>query len=100
MNAEFSIEIRALREQLKKLNSAIDTFEPYSKDFIKNTQDSLEGFNSDFVSEVKWTLDSMSDTKAPELIKDLKSYSQMVEKAVEAFDEVDQAYAKEAERIG
>ena len=42
----------------------------------------------------------MSDTKAPELIKDLKSYSQMVEKAVEAFDEVDQAYAKEAERIG
>ena len=49
MSNELKIDLEGISNQQKKLREAIETFAPYSTDFIKNTKDSLNGFNSDFI---------------------------------------------------
>lgn len=99
MSNELKIDLEGISNQQKKLREAIETFAPYSTDFIKNTKDSLNGFNSDFISQIKETLDCMSDTKAPELVDDLNAYSELIEKAIEDFKKLDETYAQEAGRM-
>lgn len=94
MSEDLKLDIKGLQSEIKKLDDAIKVFEPYSKKFIKNTQESFQGFNSDFICKMDTLLGNMRDTEAPGLVKELKSFSKMITKAVDAFEEQDQEYAK------
>lgn len=91
--ADLKFDLKGLEDELANLDKAISTFEPYSKNFIKNTTESLDGFNSDFISEFKKTLDNMRDTKAPQLVEDLKSFKELVSQVKDAFETTDGKYA-------
>lgn len=91
--ADLEINFDDLEEELEKLSKAISVFEPYSKNFIDNTKESFSGFNSDFISKLEETLDNMRDTKAPQLVKDLNTFMQLVTQAKEMFETTDQKYA-------
>lgn len=95
MGADLEVDFKRLESELTKLDKAIKTFEPYSKDFMENTLKIMEGFNSDFISKMEETLDNMRDTEAPKLVEELRSYSSAVGQAKDAFKDVDKEYAKD-----
>lgn len=95
--ADLKLDLSGLEVESEKLAKAIKVFEPYSKNFIQNTMNIFDGFNSDFISELKKTLDNMRDTKAPELVKDLKSFQRLAEDAQKEFQSQDENYADNLE---
>lgn len=100
MSEKIELDVAALKTQLDKLNKAINEFEPYSKEFLKSAINQFDQFNSDFISEIEKTLDSMGDTKAPELAKAVKEYSKLIQETVDGFSNIDQGYANQIERKG
>jgi len=87
--ADLEIDFDDMEDELEKLSKAISVFEPYSKNFISNTKESFHGFNSDFISELEEALDNMRDTKAPQLVKNLKAFEENVRNLLEDFQDVD-----------
>ena len=85
------IQVEELKNQLKTLQTAIGDFEPYSKEFTKNTIDKVEKFNSDFIEEMKETLGNMADTKAPKLLKKVQEFHDEALKVVEEFEKRDKS---------
>lgn len=88
------IEVDDLKTDLERLQGAIKDFEPYSQDFIRNTVDRFEGFNSDFISKIKDTLNNMTDTKAPELLKKVQSFHDVALSVVEELENLDLGIAE------
>ena len=84
-----NISISQMRESIRILENAIAEFEPYSKEFIKNTEKSLEPMNSDFIDTMEDTLNNMRNTKAPKLLKKLNSYAEAATKVIEELEHVD-----------
>lgn len=68
------VEVDELKTELKKLETAIEDFKPYSDGFLESTIDSFDGFNSDFIDQIKKTLGNMTDTKAPEILKKVQTF--------------------------
>lgn len=96
-NANVDLDYETIKSELEKLKSAIHTFEPYSKNFITNTMNVLDGMHSDFTSKMKGALDNMRDTKAPKLITDLNLYQAAVKEAMDLFQQLDQSYSTSLE---
>lgn len=96
-NANVDLNYETIVSELEKLKSAIRTFEPYSKNFITNTMNVLDGMHSDFTSKMEGALDNMRDTKAPKLITDLNRYQKNVKEAMDLFQQLDQSYASNLE---
>lgn len=92
-NANVDLDYETIESELEKLKSAIHTFEPYTKGFITNTMNVMDGMHSDFTTKMKGTLDNMRDTKAPKLITDLNLYQAAVKEAMDLFQQLDQNYA-------
>lgn len=92
-NANVDLDYETIESELEKLKSAIHTFEPYTKGFITNTMNVMDGMHSDFTSKMKGALDNMRDTKAPKLITDLNLYQAAVKEAMDLFQQLDQNYA-------
>lgn len=92
------VQINELKAEVEKFNGAVSDFETYSTNFIKDTVDSLESFNSDFVDEAIDLLENMTDSKAPDLLKNLISYCEKVNNVIESFEEVDNEIGKEIQR--
>lgn len=88
------VNIDELNGQLTKLSCAIADFEPYSKNFIKNTKNNIHSFNSDFISKITSTMGNMTDTKAPRLIKNLEEYITTLDKVIDKLKETDEKLAK------
>ena len=84
------IQVDDLKKDLEKLQRSITDFEPYSEEFIRNTIDSFEGFNSDFISKIKKTLENMTDTKAPEILKKVQGFHDEALALVEEFEKTDE----------
>ncbi len=93
MSDEIKIKYEQLQMELDKFNLAIKNFEPYSKNFVTKASKDLDGFNSDFILKIQGTLKSMTDTKAPALIKQLKAYSNNLSKLANEFREQDNELA-------
>ena len=96
-NANIDLDYKTIESELEKLKSAIHTFEPYTKSFITNTMNVMDGMHSDFTSKMKGVLDNMRDTKAPKLITDLNLYQAAVKEAMDLFRQLDQSYAANLE---
>lgn len=96
-NANIDLDYETIESELEKLKNAIHTFEPYSKNFITNTMNMMDGFHSDFTSKMEAALDNMRDTKAPKLITDLNLYQAAVKEAMDLFQQLDQSYATNLE---
>jgi cytochrome c556 len=95
---EIRINFKEMNSELEKFNNAIKEFEPYSKNFIKNTIKKLDSkFNADFTKSLKKLLENMTDTKAPELVKDAKDFYSSVKGLSYTFDELDKDIAKKFE---
>lgn len=91
-NADLKLDYETIDLELENLKKAIQTFEPYSKDFISNTMKVMDGMHSDFTSKMEAALDNMRDTKAPKLITDLNLYQAAVREAMDLYQQLDQSY--------
>ncbi|MEN8906838.1 MAG: hypothetical protein ABF289_12845 [Clostridiales bacterium] len=91
---KININFDELDSALEKFNTAISKFEPYSKNFIKDTSSAFDGFNSDFIDKMKSLLDNMKDTKAPNLVKNSKEFYSITKQVVNDFKEMDNETAK------
>lgn len=98
-NANVDLDYKTIESELEKLKRAIHIFEPYSKNFITNTMNVLDGFHSDFTSKMEAALDNMRDTKAPKLIIDLNLYQTAVREAMDLFQQLDQTYATKLKSV-
>ncbi|WP_294360343.1 hypothetical protein [uncultured Clostridium sp.] len=88
------VNIDELNGQLTKLSCAVADFEPYSKNFIKNTKNNIHSFNSDFISQITSTLSNMTDTKAPRLVKNFEKYITILDTVINKLEEADEKMAK------
>jgi len=84
------IEVGQLKVELNKLQAAIKDLEPYSKEFIENTINSFEGCNSDFIDQIKKSLENMTDTKAPNMLKKVQQFHDGALNVVVAFEKKDE----------
>lgn len=89
------IQVDELEKDIGKLNTAIEDFKPYSTGFITDSASRLGGQNSDFISKIRDTLEVMTDTKAPELLKKIQKYSDDARNLVNEFRKNDEELAKE-----
>ncbi|MDS0527131.1 hypothetical protein NNC19_15680 [Clostridium sp. SHJSY1] len=88
------VQIDELEKDVVTLNSAIESFKPYSADFMTDSASRLKWQNSDFINKIRDTLEVMTDTKAPELLKKIQQYSDDVEKLVKDFRKKDEELSK------
>ncbi|MDS0527690.1 hypothetical protein NNC19_18535 [Clostridium sp. SHJSY1] len=96
MEDEIQVKVKKLRTDLKMLDIAITQFEPYSKDFTQKALEKLEGGqNADFIENMKYILCNMTDTKAPELLKEIKEFHDDAIKLVDTFETTDNNLAKQ-----
>lgn len=96
MEDEIQVKAKKIRDDLKRLDTAITQFEPYSKDFTQKALERLEGGqNADFVENMKYILSNMADTKAPELLKEIKEFYDDGIKLVDIFETTDNSLAKQ-----
>ncbi len=93
MAAKIEIDHDAFQAGIQKMDSSLENFRPYSKNFIEQMQDSLDGMNGDFISEMIDVLGSMRDTKAPELMKALGSHQRNLKFVYAEFVEKDLSIA-------
>jgi len=91
------IDIEQATEALMELNRAIETFEPYTDGFLKNSYDKLEGFNSDFIESYKRLFKILRSDSGKKLIKNLKGYHEGMTEVVKGFKELDEEMASKLE---
>ncbi|NLD48582.1 MAG: hypothetical protein GX660_15575 [Clostridiaceae bacterium] len=83
------ITVDELKAELERFNSAINSFRPYTKGFIKNLSSRFKGFNSDFIDEMENLLENMKDSKAPKLLKKAEKLYSSTKTSVELFEKVE-----------
>ena len=89
MGESLYIDIDGMKDSIQRLQRAIESFEPYSKNFLKETEKSLDPMNSDFVDTIQDAINNMRNTKAPKLVKKLNSYVKAAGKVVEELENMD-----------
>lgn len=84
------VKVEEINHQLQRFKNAIDTFKPYTDNFISKAAGSLDGMNSDFISKMQKTLNNMTDSTAPEMLnKAIELYSK-AKAAIDSLTEVDE----------
>ena len=83
------IDTKALKREAEKLNTAISSFEGYTKNYLGSAKDSLKGMNSDFITQLERTLDNMGDDSNPKAIKKIKEFANKINAIAAAFEEQD-----------
>lgn len=91
------VETEDLKNELGKLNEALDVFSQYSSSFIDETIEAFGGMNSDFTDKMEETLDNMRDTKAEKLYNNLSSYAKSLETLIKDFEEIDNSISIQLE---
>ncbi len=91
------VETEELKNELGKLNEALDVFSQYSSSFIDETIEAFGGMNSDFTDKMEETLDNMRDTKAEKLYNNLSSYAKSLETLIKDFEETDNSISIQLE---
>lgn len=94
MSIEIKVKYSELREELEILNNAIEQFKPYTDDFVTKASNKLDDFNSDFISKMQSALKNMTDSAAPELLKELNEYSKAVLSIIDKFEGMDNEMGK------
>ena len=91
----FKVDIDELNEELAKFNAAINNFRPYTEGFMKNTAEKLSSFSSDYVDELERLIDSMRDSKAPQLLKKAENLHNAARKVMEQYEIVDEDISRQ-----
>lgn len=89
MSETIKIDFIEAYNELDKLDSAISSFQPYTKKFLNNAIDSLNSFNSDFIERLKGTFTDMKDNSDPKMLSEIKKFSENFRKAVQAIEQAD-----------
>ncbi len=88
------VNLDEINEELVRFNAAVNNFKPYTEGFVKNTSEKLNGFNSDFIDGLKDLLDSMTDSKAPKLLKRAESLYNATKKTMEGYENLENEISK------
>jgi RecA-family ATPase len=85
------VNYAAFKVQADKLKDAIAVFEPFVTSFTQNAK--VENANADFINSFNKLMSNMSDDVAPELLADIKEYSQKVDALAAKFEQADETLA-------
>lgn len=92
------VDIDSMRDELDRLDAAIEEFRPFAEDAFSDETALLEEMNSDFIPKLKKILNNMQDNASPQLLKKIELYHDMGEEIVDTLEkEVDHAIAIEME---
>ena len=91
------VEVEELKNELTRLNSAIAAFESYSSSFMGRAVEGLDQMNSDFTDKMSKSLNNMTDTKAPELLKKIQTYYLNLLTLVQEFERTDNEISDQVE---
>lgn len=93
MSGEIKIEVETLKDAVSRLNSAIDIFEGYVNNYVSEARNSLDCMHSNFIQDLMKTLNNMRDNSNPKTLNEVKSFSENVAAAIEAYVETDDTIA-------
>ncbi len=88
------IDPEALRNAGCLLQDGINQFEPFAEGYIGEIRELLSSSESEFVRAIDDTLNTMEDTKAPELINDLKTFHRSLNQVLDELILLDSAMVK------
>lgn len=84
------VKVEEINEQLQRFKDAIDSFKPYTDDFISKAAGSLDCMNSDFISKMQSALDNMTDSAAPEMLNKAMELYNRAKTAIDSLTLVDE----------
>lgn len=90
MTNRIEINVEEALQYVTALENAIAEFEPFTASFTRNAVHRFHGFNADFIEQLKDLLDNMADNTGPELLQEIKNYSQKMRFAIETVKEMDE----------
>ncbi len=88
------IDSEAFRTASDLLQEGITEFEPFGDGYIGDIRELLSTSDSEFISAIDDTLNTMEDTKAPELINNLKTFHRYLNQVLDEMIELDAVLVK------
>lgn len=92
MEKELLVNLDEMREQVKKFDKNLITFEPYGDKFLGAAKTHLEVSDTEFTEEIKKTITTMCDKKAADLVKELQDYRDYIKGMLDSYETTDQMY--------
>lgn len=93
--SEIKLDMQSLAEDIARFQTAMDSFQSYDSDFIKQLEDQLNGNSSNFLDEMLKTMNSMRDDKAKKLTQELENYQSDITGLYNSFLSVDNGIANQ-----
>jgi hypothetical protein len=97
MAENIKVNIEQANEALSDLKKAIETFEPYTGSFLKNSSDKFKGFNSDFIESYKRLFDVLRNDSGKKLIANLNEYHTKMAESFRGIEELDEEISSKME---
>lgn len=89
---ELLVNFDEMREQVRKFDKNLTIFEPYGDKFLGAAKTHLDSSNTEFTKEIKETITTMCDTKAKDLVTELREYSEHIKGMLDSYEATDQMY--------